>query len=101
MPQTDRYRERTVLIEFESHETFENQPLAERMTIILITNGQGNFILNNEPVILNAPCVLLLSPYDSLKLIDSNFLAAKSFSFYPRFVNSSLSFEALKENKFS
>lgn len=101
MPQNDRYRERTVLIEFESHETFENQPLAERMTIILITNGQGSFILNNEPVILNAPCVMLLSPYDSLKLIDSSFLAAKSFSFYPRFVNSSLSFEALKENKFS
>lgn len=101
MPQIDRYRERIVPIEFESHEIFESQPLEERMTIILITNGSGNFILNNEPVILNAPCAMLLSPYDTLKLTDSQRLSAKSFSFNPRFVNSSLTFESLRENQFS
>lgn len=101
MPQNDRYRERIVPIEFESHETFENQPLKERMTIVLITNGEGHFILNNEPITLKSPCIMLLSPYDTIKLAESRILSAKSFSFNPRFVNSALTFETLAENKFS
>lgn len=101
MPQVDRYRERIVPIEFESHEIFENQPLKERMTIILITNGWGNFGLNGEPVILKSPCVILLSPKDELSLNEQEYLSAKAFSFAPQFVNSSLTFHALQENKFS
>ncbi|MBO5337242.1 MAG: helix-turn-helix transcriptional regulator [Lachnospiraceae bacterium] len=101
MPQVDRYRERIVPIEFESHEIFENQPLKERMTIILITNGWGNFMLNGEPVILKSPCVILLSPKDELSLNEQEYLSAKAFSFAPQFVNSSLTFHALQENKFS
>lgn len=101
MPQIDRYRERIVPIEFESHETFGNLPLDERMTIILITNGLGNFILNDEPITLKSPCAILLSPYDTLELTDSQLLSAKSFSFHPRFVNSSITFETLRENDFS
>lgn len=101
MPQIDRYRERIVPIEFESHETFESQPLEERMTMVLISNGSGDFILNNEPVILKSPCFILLSPYDTLKLMDSQRLSAKSFSFHPCFVNSSLTFESIRDNHFS
>ena len=100
MPQNDRYRERIVPIEFESHETFKKQPLAERMTIIMITNGEGHFILNDEPVTLKSPCVLLLSPHDTITLTESRLLSAKSFSFNPCFVNSSLTFETLAENNF-
>lgn len=101
MPQIDRYRERIVPIEFESHEIFENLPLDERMTIILITNGQGKFIINDEVAVLKSPCVLLLSPYDTLELAEGQLLFAKSFSFHPCFVNSSITFETLRENKFS
>lgn len=101
MPQIDRYRERIVPIEFENHELFENQPLEERMTMILITNGSGNFILNGAPVMLKSPCIMLLSPNDELTLKKQEFLSAKSFSFAPQFVNSALTFEALCENKFN
>ncbi len=101
MPQVDRHRERIVPIEFESHETFSALPLDERVTLVLITSGHACFILNNEPVTLNAPCIMLLSCYDTINLVDQNRLSAKSFSFYPCFMNSSLTFEALSENKFT
>lgn len=100
MPQIDRHRERVVPIEFESHEIFEKQPLKERMTMILITNGSADFLLNGEPIILKSPCVMLLSPKDELQLRGQERLAAKSFSFAPQFVNSSLTFEALAVNDF-
>ena len=101
MPQADRYRERVVPIEFEYHETFEGWPLEDRMTIILITNGLGHFMLNGSSVILKSPCVMLLSPKDQLILEKEEKLTAKSFSFSPVFVNSALSFEALYGSKFS
>lgn len=100
MPQNDRHRERIVPIEFESNETFENQPLKERMTIVLITNGFATLSLNGEAVTLKAPCILLLSPYDQLELTAQNQLSAKSFSFYPTFINSALTFETLLEDHF-
>lgn len=100
MPQIDRHRERVVPIEFESHDTLGAQPVAERMTLVLITNGSAELILNEEPVILKSPSMLLLSPADTLTLRGQERLAAKSFSFAPQFVNSSLTFEALAVNSF-
>lgn len=100
MPQQDRHRKRTVLIEFESHETFENQPLADRMTIILISNGYGTFLLNGKTITLKTPSILLLAPSDKLELLEQKRLAAKSFSFHPCFINSALTYESLLENKF-
>ena len=70
MPQKDSYQDRMIPIEFESHETFENTILDERMTITLITNGSARFTMNNENITLKAPCIILLSPYDTLKLIE-------------------------------
>lgn len=101
MPQKDRHRERIVPIEFETDETFAEMPADERMTIVLITQGMASFILNGEAVTVNAPCVMLLSCYDSLKIVDKSRLAAKSFSFNPSFINSALTFESLKDDKFS
>lgn len=100
MPQNDRYRERIVPIEFESHETFEKQPLKDRMTMVLVTNGFACFLLNNETITVKAPCMMLLSPYDHIKLIEQKNLSAKSFSFHPIFINSALTFESLNENLF-
>ncbi len=100
MPQIDRHRERIVPIEFESHETFEAQPPGERMTVVLITNGSAEFLLNEEPIVLKAPSVMLLSPRDRVTLKGQERLAAKSFSFAPQFVNSALTFEALSINDF-
>lgn len=100
MPQIDRHRERIVPIEFESHETFEAQPPGERMTVVLITNGSAEFLLNEEPIVLKAPSVMLLSPRDRVALKGQERLAAKTFSFAPQFVNSALTFEALSINDF-
>lgn len=101
MPQTDRHRERQVPIEFESDESLENLPYEDRLTVVFITNGWTSLILNGEAVTLNAPCAMLLSCYDRIKITDRNRLAAKSFSFHPAFLNSALTFETLKENKFT
>ena len=101
MPQNDRHRTRIVPIEFEAHEEFSALPILERVTLALITSGKVSFSLNNKAVTLNAPCMLLLSQYDQLQLTESSRMAAKSFSFKPTFVNSSLTFERLAANDFS
>ncbi|MCL1795006.1 MAG: AraC family transcriptional regulator [Oscillospiraceae bacterium] len=101
MPQNDRHRTRMVYLEFETNEKFENLPVPESMTIVLITNGKAGFILNGKTVMITAPCIMLLSKYDSLKVIELNNISAKSFSFIPNFINSSLTFERLDENNYT
>ena len=100
MPQNDRHRTRIVPIEFESHECLEALPLPDRVSIILITNGKAGLLINGKPVTLTAPSIMLVSPYDEVKLAEATRLAAKSFSFNPVFMNSSLTFERLKANDF-
>ncbi|HEX2947472.1 MAG TPA: AraC family transcriptional regulator [Clostridia bacterium] len=100
MPQNDRHRTRVVPIEFEAHECFETLPLTERVSIVLITDGKASLFLNERAVTLTAPCVMLISQYDTVRLIEATRLAAKSFSYNPVFINSSLTFERLKANDF-
>jgi AraC-like DNA-binding protein len=101
MPQNDRHRTRVVPIEFEAHEDFSGQPFPERVTIILVTDGKLSLLLNGKAVTLTTPCVMLISKFDKLKIIESTHLAAKSFSFSPVFLNSALTFENLSDDKFS
>jgi len=100
MPQNDRHRTRVVPLEFEAYESFGNLPLDERVSIILITNGSASLFLNGRAITLSSPCVMLISKYDTVKMIEATRLAAKSFSFHPMFLNSALTFERLKENDF-
>ena len=108
MPQTDRHRERIVPIEFEAHEEFISLPQPERVTLALISYGKSSFLLNGRATALSAPSILLLSQYDKLEKLlpggstskESPRIAAKSFSFKPVFINSSLTFERLKANDF-
>jgi len=100
MPQNDRHRTRVVQIEFEAHEVFESLPLSERVSIVLISNGKASLFLNEAAITLTAPCVMLISQYDTVKLIEATRLAAKSFSFNPQFMNSSLTFDRLRDNDF-
>jgi AraC-like DNA-binding protein len=90
-----------VYLEFDTNEKFENLPIPESMTIVLITNGKAGFILNGKTAIITAPCIMLLSKYDNLKVIELNNISAKSFSFVPRFINSSLTFERLEDNNYT
>jgi AraC-like DNA-binding protein len=100
MSQDDRHRTRIVPIEFEAHESFDALPLDERVSIVLISNGKVSLMLNDKAVTLSAPCIMLISMYDKIKLIEATRLAAKSFSFQPIFMNSALSFDRLKANDF-
>lgn len=100
MPQNDRHRPRIVPLEFEAYENFEALPLVERVTIVLVSNGKASLLLNEKAVTLTAPCVMLISQYDTVKVIETTRLAAKSFSFKPIFMNSALTFERLKDNDF-
>lgn len=101
MPQNDRHRSRIVPIEFEANEEFKHLPLARRVSIVLISNGMASLFLNGKAVTLTAPCVMLISQYDTIRMIESTRLAAKSFSFHPTWMNSSLTFERLKADDFS
>lgn len=100
MPQNDRHRTRVVQVEFEAHEVFESLPLSERVSIVLISNGKASLFINEKAVTLTAPCIMLISQYDTIKLIEATRLAAKSFSFNPQFMNSSLTFDRLRDNDF-
>lgn len=102
MPQNCRHRPpRVVNIEFEAHEEFANLPIPNRATLVLITYGRSSLMLNKKAVTLTAPSMLLLSQYDEVKMEESHRLAAKSFSFIPNFLNSSLTFENLAKNDFT
>jgi len=87
-----------VPIEFEAHENLENLPFDQRVSIVLISNGKASLLLNEKAVTLTAPCAMLISQYDNVKLIETFHLAAKSFSFSPTFLNSSLTFDRLRAN---
>lgn len=100
MPQNDRHRTRVVPIEFEANERFETLPLTERVSIVLITNGKVSLFLNEKAITLTVPCIMLISQYDTVKMIEAIHLAAKSFSFKPIFMNSALIFERLSSNDF-
>jgi AraC-like DNA-binding protein len=100
MPQVDRYRTRVVPIEFEANEQLKLLPVPERMTLVLVTNGTAGIMINEKTWTATAPCVISLSQYDRISMLNSHHFSAKSFSFHPVFLNSSLTFEALSDDKF-
>jgi len=100
LPQNDRHRTRVVPIEFESNEQLDLLPVAERVTLIFVTDGSASIIINEKPCTLSSPCVLCLSHYDKITVLNKRNFSAKSFRFNPYFLNSSLTFEALSNNNF-
>jgi YesN/AraC family two-component response regulator len=100
MPQNDRYRTRIVPIEFEANEQLDSLPLEERVTLILVTNGNASIMINEKTWTVSAPCIISLSQYDKISILNKHNFSAKSFSFNPRFLNSSLTFEALLNKEF-
>jgi AraC-like DNA-binding protein len=93
MPQFDRYKNRSVDIEFTAVEDFKNLPYPERFTLIFITNGIINAKLNERPIEISAPGVLCLSMDDKLQVIDMDSISAQSFRFHPDFFKTSRIFE--------
>ncbi len=87
MPQIDRHKNRTVNIEFAAVEDFSLLPYPERLTLILITSGSINGILNERPISVFAPGVFCLVEDDDFKVTMKHNVAAQSFRFHPEFLN--------------
>jgi len=81
MPQRDRYRDRTLELDFEANETFQQLPHSDRFSLVLVTDGSTTGVLNNTPVMIAAPCVFCLSDKDSITIGNSQNIAAQTFSF--------------------
>lgn len=95
-----RSLEKFVHIDFKAKETFEDYPSKNELTITLVTDGEWEFSINYQDYNLPAPFILCLNETDSFILKKQTNAAAKTFSFVPSFLNSSLTKEALQENSF-
>ena len=71
MPQQDRHKERTIPIEFSFYDTLEQLPQPGRCTAVLITCGSATIKINSHIRRLSSPCMLCLSMYDSVELLQS------------------------------
>ncbi|MBP1990786.1 helix-turn-helix domain-containing protein [Paenibacillus eucommiae] len=100
MPQNDRHRTRVVPIEYKEDEQLELLPLTERVTLVLVNSGSAAILINEKMHHISAPCVLCISPYIRIKIMNKHHWSAQAFSFNPTFLNSKLTFEALSINKF-
>lgn len=87
MPQIDRHKDRIVNIEFVAAEDLNGLPYPERFTIIFITSGSINGILNDRPIAITAPDILCLSNNDKIQIIEKRNASAQSFSYHPDFLN--------------
>lgn len=87
MPQIDRYKKRTVNIDFFAIENFKTLPYQGRFTIVFVTSGSIKGILNNWPIAISAPGVLCLSETDVIQILKKQNVSAQSFSFDPDFLN--------------
>lgn len=88
MPQIDRYKNRTVNIEFVHVEDLRRLPYPERRSLVLITSGSMHGILNGHPISIVAPGVLCLAENDELNVVEIQETAAQSFHFHPDFLSS-------------
>ncbi|MDF2800849.1 MAG: AraC family transcriptional regulator [Anaerocolumna sp.] len=88
MPQVDRYKDRTINIEFISVEEFNHLPYPERYTLIFITNGCINGVLNDRPIKIMAPGALCLSHEDTFWIVDKQDVSAQTFCFHSDFLSS-------------
>ena len=101
MPRYDCYHSRMVLVEFTMPEEFADYPAAERLALTLVINGKAALDINGKRTMLTSPSVLLASRDDKVELVGGDKLTAKTFSFHPTFVNTSLTFERLANGGFS
>lgn len=88
MPQVDRYKGRTIYIEFVSVEDFNNLPYPERYTLLFITNGCLQGILNGCPIKITTPGALCLSHQDTFEIVEKQGVSAQAFCFHSDFLSS-------------
>lgn len=87
MPQIDRHKKRQVPIEFIANQNITELPYQKRHTLVLLTQGKINGMLNNYPIELVAPGIFCLKTGDQLNITQVTDVAASAFSFDPSFLN--------------
>lgn len=98
MPQQDRYKGRTIPIEFDFYDKLDTLPAVHRCSIVLISCGNATIKLNGHFQLVNSPSILCISKYDNIALIDSEHLSAKTFHFDPWYIKDCLEFDNLEED---
>ncbi len=98
MPQQDRHKDRTIPIEFSFYDQLDSLPMKERCSAVLLTNGNATIKINSHIRRLSSPCMLCLSKYDTVELLQSENLSAKSFHFDPWYIKACLCFDNLEES---
>lgn len=98
MPQKDRHKDRLIPIEFTFFDELKALPIPNRCSIVLLSCGNATIKINNHIRLLNSPCVLCLSQYDTIELIHADNLSAKSFHFDPWYIKACLCFDNLEDS---
>lgn len=98
MPQQDRHKDRFIPIEFTFFDELKELPVSNRCSIVLLSCGNAAIKINNHIRLLNSPCVLCLSQYDTFELIHADNLSAKSFHFDPWYIKACLCFDNLEDS---
>ncbi len=95
-----RHTDYYIPIDFNSKESFYSYPASDLLTMTLVTDGVWEFTLNNNGYCLEAPFILCLNDSDIFCLNEAKRAAAKTFVFAATFLNSSLTRQALSDDKF-
>lgn len=98
MSQQDRHKDRIIPIDFNFYDKLESLPVEDRCSVVLLTCGSATIKMNGHIRLLNSPCVLCLSKYDTVELIHSDNLSAKSFHFDPWYIKACLCFDNLDDS---
>lgn len=88
MPQYDRYKNRSVNIEFHVREDFSKMPYPGRFSLVFLTDGSVSGLRNDRPFYVSAPGVLCFSDEDELCISENNNVSAQSFCFDSDFLSS-------------
>ena len=98
MPQEDRYKDRTIPIEFDFFDSLHELPAKQRCSIILFTYGTATVNINSRYQTVSSPSVMCISKYDTFSLINSENLSAKTFHFDPWYIKACLEFDNLEDD---
>lgn len=92
------YPEKSVPIQFNKEERFEYIPgMHERLRLVLVQKGTGIIRINDKRVSIIAPSVLCINEKEDVILEDSINWYAQAFYFHPQYINSTLTFERIRQ----
>lgn len=92
------YRENKIPIRFNSNENLEElKNTAERLRIIIVQRGSGIVNIDGSRLSIVAPAILCINEKEVIYIETKLDWDAKSVCFHPRYINSNLNFEKIRE----